>query len=67
MVGHEDGTSPSPGLPAGVSIEVIYDRSFLIGRTLHTVLHNLAVGGLLVLAGVALVQRDVLAKGAGRA
>jgi len=37
-----------PTLPAGVTIEVIYDRSALIGRTLHTVLRNLLEGGALV-------------------
>ena len=36
-------------LPAGVTIEVIYDRSDLIGRTLDTVLHNLSEGGALVI------------------
>ncbi|MBM3953946.1 MAG: efflux RND transporter permease subunit [Planctomycetes bacterium] len=35
-------------LPAGVTLETIYDRSDLIARTLDTVLHNLAEGGLLV-------------------
>jgi heavy metal efflux system protein len=42
------------GLPAGVDIEILYDRSDLIARTLDTVLHNLAEGGLLVI-GVLLV------------
>src|SRR4029078_8867803 len=37
-------------LPKGVTLEVIYDRSFLISRTLHTVLHNLTAGGILVIA-----------------
>jgi len=41
-------------LPAGVTLEVLYDRSELIARTLDTVLHNLAEGGLLVI-GVLLV------------
>lgn len=36
-------------LPGDVKIEVIYDRSELIGRTLHTVVHNLVEGGLLVI------------------
>lgn len=35
-------------LPTGVSLEVIYDRSDLIGRTLHTVEKNLIEGGILV-------------------
>ena len=36
-------------LPQGVSIDVIYDRSALIGRTLHTVIKNLFEGGALVI------------------
>jgi cobalt-zinc-cadmium resistance protein CzcA len=36
-------------LPAGVDLEILYDRSDLIARTLDTVLHNLAEGGLLVI------------------
>lgn len=36
-------------LPAGVEIEVVYDRANLIGRTLATVLHNLVEGGVLVI------------------
>ena len=41
-------------LPAGVDLEIVYDRSDLIARTLDTVLHNLAEGGLLVI-GVLLI------------
>ena len=41
-------------LPPGVDVEILYDRSELIARTLDTVLHNLAEGGLLVI-GVLLV------------
>jgi cobalt-zinc-cadmium resistance protein CzcA len=41
-------------LPPGVDLEIVYDRSELIARTLDTVLHNLAEGGLLVI-GVLLV------------
>ena len=41
-------------LPAGVDLEIVYDRSDLIARTLDTVLHNLAEGGLFVI-GVLLV------------
>jgi len=36
-------------LPHGVHLEIIYDRSALIGRTLHTVLKNLFEGGALVI------------------
>lgn len=39
----------SKTLPEGVEIDVIYDRAFLIERTLDTVLHNLTEGGLLVI------------------
>jgi cobalt-zinc-cadmium resistance protein CzcA len=35
-------------LPAGVTLEVTYDRAHLIERTLDTVLHNLIEGGALV-------------------
>jgi cobalt-zinc-cadmium resistance protein CzcA len=38
------------GLPAGVRIEPIYDRTWLIGRTLTTVFTNLLEGALLVSA-----------------
>ena len=41
-------------LPPGVEIDILYDRSDLIARTLDTVLHNLAEGGLFV-AGVLLL------------
>ncbi|MCR9294878.1 MAG: CusA/CzcA family heavy metal efflux RND transporter [bacterium] len=37
-----------PTLPAGVDVEIIYDREDLISRTLETVQHNLLEGGLLV-------------------
>ncbi len=37
-----------PLLPPGVQLEIIYDRSDLIARTLDTVLRNLAEGGALV-------------------
>jgi cobalt-zinc-cadmium resistance protein CzcA len=36
-------------LPEGVELEIIYDRASLINRTLDTVLHNLAEGGILVI------------------
>ena len=38
----------SSGLPAGVKIEPIYDRTWLIGKTLKTVFTNLLEGALLV-------------------
>jgi cobalt-zinc-cadmium resistance protein CzcA len=41
-------------LPPGVEIDIVYDRSELIARTLDTVIHNLAEGGLFVI-GVLLV------------
>jgi cobalt-zinc-cadmium resistance protein CzcA len=37
-------------LPPGVRIRTIYDRSDLIGHTVHTVAENLVVGALLVIA-----------------
>jgi len=43
-------TLNASGLPAGVSIEPIYDRTWLIGKTLKTVFTNLAEGALLVAA-----------------
>ena len=46
-------------LPEGVEIEVIYDRAFLIGRTLDTVLHNLAEGGILVVVVLLLLLGNV--------
>jgi len=48
-------------LPPGVDIEVIYDRSDLIARTLDTVLHNLAEGGLLVVAVLLVLLGNVRA------
>ncbi len=42
-------TSIRKTLPKGVDLEIIYDRSALIGRTLKTVLHNLIEGGVLVI------------------
>jgi heavy metal efflux system protein len=38
-----------PTLPPGVHLEITYDRSALIGRTLHTVMKNLFEGGVLVI------------------
>lgn len=42
-------TEIQPTLPEGVEIDVTYDRSALISRTLHTVVKNLIEGGLLVI------------------
>lgn len=39
-----------PSLPEGVEIDVFYDRTDLVERTLHTVQKNLLEGGLLVVA-----------------
>ncbi|MFM9024753.1 MAG: efflux RND transporter permease subunit [Planctomycetaceae bacterium] len=49
------------GLPKGVELEIIYDRSDLIARTLDTVLHNLAEGGLLVVAVLLVLLGNVRA------
>ena len=48
-------------LPKGVTIEVIYDRAELIGRTLHTVLTNLVEGGGLVILVLLLLLGSVRA------
>ncbi len=40
----------APKLPAGVTIEPIYDRTELVSHTVQTVVHNLIVGALLVFA-----------------
>ncbi len=50
-----------PTLPTGVSLEVTYDRSALIGRTLHTVLKNLLEGGALVILVLLLMLGSVRA------
>jgi cobalt-zinc-cadmium resistance protein CzcA len=36
-------------LPKDVKLEILYDRADLIRRTLHTVVHNLVEGGILVM------------------
>ena len=43
-------TELQKSLPPGVTIEPLYDRTHLIDHTLDTVLHNLAAGGVLVIA-----------------
>lgn len=43
-------TQISPSLPPGVRIDVFYDRSDLVNRTIHTVGKNLAEGALFVIA-----------------
>ena len=48
-------------LPADVELEILYDRSDLIARTLDTVLHNLAEGGLLVIAVLLVLLGNVRA------
>jgi len=48
-------------LPTGVELEILYDRSELIARTLDTVLHNLAEGGLLVVAVLLVLLGNVRA------
>jgi cobalt-zinc-cadmium resistance protein CzcA len=48
-------------LPADVQLEILYDRSDLIARTLDTVLHNLAEGGLLVIAVLLVLLGNVRA------
>ena len=48
-------------LPADDQLEILYDRSDLIARTLDTVLHNLAEGGLLVIAVLLVLLGNVRA------
>lgn len=48
-------------LPEGVSLEVIYDRTHLIERTLGTVLHNLVAGGVLVIVVLLLLLGSIRA------
>lgn len=43
-------TEIEPTLPKGVSIDVFYDRTELISRTIHTVEKSLLEGGILVVA-----------------
>ncbi|HEV3122602.1 MAG TPA: CusA/CzcA family heavy metal efflux RND transporter, partial [Isosphaeraceae bacterium] len=47
-------------LPEGVTIEPLYDRTNLIGQTLHTVLENLLLGGTLVIIVLLLLLGNVL-------
>ena len=49
------------GLPPGVIIDTFYDRSALIGRTIATVLQNLAEGGILVVAVLMLFLGNIRA------
>jgi cobalt-zinc-cadmium resistance protein CzcA len=50
-----------PTLAPGVTLEIIYDRSALIGRTLHTVLRNLTEGGVLVILVLLLMLGSIRA------
>jgi cobalt-zinc-cadmium resistance protein CzcA len=48
-------------LPPDVKLEILYDRSDLIGRTLHTVVHNLIEGGVLVIVVLLILLGSVRA------
>ncbi|MEZ4321915.1 MAG: CusA/CzcA family heavy metal efflux RND transporter [Myxococcota bacterium] len=48
-----------PSLPEGVTLEVFYDRTELVDRTIHTVQKNLLEGGLLVVAVLFLLLGNV--------
>ncbi|GAC1624638.1 MAG: CusA/CzcA family heavy metal efflux RND transporter [Nevskia sp.] len=48
-------------LPKGVKLKPYYDRTWLIGTTLHTVFHNLLEGALLVVIVLYLFLSDVRA------
>ncbi len=50
-----------PSLPKGTHIDVFYDRSVLVNRTIRTVLTNLGEGALLVIAILFLLLGDVRA------
>ena len=48
-----------PTLPPGVTIEPLYDRTHLIGQTLHTVEKNLTEGGALVVVILLLLLGNI--------
>jgi cobalt-zinc-cadmium resistance protein CzcA len=48
-----------PSLPDGVTLDVFYDRTELVDRTLHTVQTNLLEGGLLVVAVLFLLLGNI--------
>jgi len=48
-----------PSLPDGVAIDVFYDRTELVDRTIHTVQTNLLEGGLLVIAVLFLLLGNI--------
>ncbi len=48
-----------PSLPEGVVIDVFYDRTELVDRTIHTVQKNLLEGGLLVIAVLFLLLGNI--------
>jgi len=48
-----------PSLPEGVAIDVFYDRTELVDRTIHTVQKNLLEGGLLVIAVLFLLLGNI--------
>lgn len=50
-----------PQLPPGVKIVPIYDRTELVGHTVHTVTENLVIGALLVVTVLVLFLRSVRA------
>jgi cobalt-zinc-cadmium resistance protein CzcA len=51
----------NPTLPPGVRIDAFYDRTTLVDRTLRTVSHSLAEGGLLVAVVLFLMLRNIRA------
>ncbi len=48
-----------PSLPEGVTLDVFYDRTELVDRTIHTVQKNLLEGGLLVIAVLFLLLGNI--------
>lgn len=51
----------NPTLPPGVRIEPFYDRTTLVGQTIHTVAHSLLEGGALVIVVLFLMLRNLRA------
>jgi cobalt-zinc-cadmium resistance protein CzcA len=51
----------NPTLPRGVRIEVFYDRTTLVNKTIHTVAKNLLEGGALVIVVLFLMLRNLRA------
>jgi cobalt-zinc-cadmium resistance protein CzcA len=51
----------APSLPEGIRIDPFYDRSIIVGRTIHTVAKNLSEGALLVVIVLFVLLGDLRA------